>query len=1478
MSSQYKNPPLQAFEKYTFTKSSSADLSFSSKLFKRAPLKQIIGGETDEITEDISIGFPFKFCEKYYNRVNISINGFLILRELEDTDPLELSNFFDIVIDPWDTDPDETWKNGCNTLIKEQFLSPGILVCPWFDSLKSTYLTGSLQNQNGEIVPFYDVDGVNSGMTFAAGEDRDGKFFIARWKVYSTPNQDLSSLQKNVLMFEMRLHQGGGIQFSYYPVLSNEETNLSDLKIEGATVGIFINDDGWKFRDLSWEINHPLDNTRILSEFGGFSYDVSYSDQSVLNESLISTPYNSSLVCLSAQDVEPADISGGVVPDSLKGRTSNWPAQGEKSSFFSFSPPRRTRKSLAKRLVSDLYFQNSLPKIRRSLKSSVEGIVYNDSHTINFSQTVDNLQRPVRLQRFYGDKSRGSEERQDLFLGFKIPGTQSSNSPYLLEKKESAAPQQFNDDISVDDTLRSKTCFDIDIPVHHELQMEGRKSAIYYYNKNAKGFFSPNPGDLVDPEQFVTGSIASMHKIPNDWKGFGPTGKNFASSVDDLQDNPELDIREDAENSLNEPWSLSKRDGFLLKKYPESVQNNSDYLPNNEELWEVPIDYPFLLESVTVEIPIEVGEGWTGDKTTSAIALGNYIIVQKYGGTISRSGYSPNCLDFAGPGITFSLFNKISGEDQDRLDLVAKGTLTHNKDVDSNISVRSTWSEWLKSDDDDNEKTQVWVVEPEGFSAYGAIPGCVITPDDEGVFSGVAKVNLNTSTSSGPVVTSLLVLPDPVQAESSTVSPFHRSKIATEFLMTKKFRLPWRDDSKNYSIKNHLRTINSFGRDESGNIVSPRQKLTVRKRESAKELQEIKNPFYLGDNIEAFPKPIRDILDNSLNPDLKAIFHATIPVLNTEESKYLLMPGDKLTLSISKNRPTLFGNGQFLCSQFPKFRHDLSHDVVIKTGNIKIRFHGTLQKNVDEITNPSMQEFRSLSIPDEISNGLVTNQYETFKAKDFRGTYTDHYIFGNLLNFVKNSGNTSALFVEKDYGIPLFSKEDIDPEILYPYPPADQFLDWEDPVGEYRDYRDILLKNRNDRLVSGDGSILVEEIPDGCRFLLGESLRSKRLQPRKELAGTQRTIRLVDSSERIFDSTTPSIKDVFAANITSVFKIGDPEDMFQSYLDLDFGGIGIQSEITPEEITPKTYGIVLFDTPEQFVSDTPDPQTVPEGLINTTWNWTFPFDELYVNARRELEVDNSFVALKEVKDIFIDEEVVTTTVKAPIDHFVIGRFLKVNGENTFNLCIDRNMFRINFLAEDSSESTVGLSKNDLSKILFGFGDDNTLSEITLSEQTYSAGSKYQPRFRETTVLTPEDVPVFDLEESGTVSKFGSITRSYSVSPVIRGWKYGLASGVSHFSTSVFRRGSYGQFRDMLEQRPYTKNLDTTRGGDVSTDSGPVSVKFVDYMCRTTDPLNTWAQNITFDASSTLPYFDGEARNRPPIDPSILGRTYIPIDI
>jgi len=1465
MTTQYKSPPLQDFLKYTFTKSTSSNLEAHKtfKRFEKIPFKNIQNDEvTDEISEDISLGFKFKFCEKIYDRINISINGFFILREESDTEDLKLSDYFEIENDPWD-DSELVWKKYNNTLIKSQFLSSGILFCPWFDKLKRVNGVGDQNNEYGISTPFFDVDYVNDGVRFSRSNERDGKYFSIRWKVYSTPDQTLSSTHKTVLMFETHLRQDGRIQFSYYPVLTNNSQNLSDLKTEGATVGIFVNEDGWNFRDLSDQLKHPSDVVRSKSEYGGFIYDDSYSDRSVVDGQLISTPYNSSLVPLDALAITSSDIGGATVPDSLLARVSNWPSSGNLMTM-SFSPPRRTRKALPKKIVAQNFYENHLPrstKLISHVNESLEETSYNDKKTINFNETSLNIQRPSRISRFYGDGLEGADNRQDLFLGIVTPDIAQKNSLGIVYNKEETKLTPYRDTTLID-SLNADTNFDIEIPVHHSLTMEGRRTSIYYYDSSARGFFCPDPSGYIDPEQFIDNLNVDQHKTPNDWKCFGPIGKNFATSNDSIN-NPELDISQVQENSTNTPWSIQNRDKFLTKKYPESVQNNPQYLPQDNHLLEVPINHPFLLERVEVEIPIEVGSGWSDDKTTTSIAIGDYSLDGK------DTGYSDRCLDFSGPGITVALFNKVKNQLSSKMDLIAKGTITHHNDVDSNIAVRSTWSESLKRPDDPNKSTQVWVFEPEGFKSFGVTPGCVINTDDNGSFSGVAKVELNTNVSSGPIVTSVLTLPDPDEVDSATVNSVQRSKIAIEFCKTPKFSLPWKLDSKNYTFKSSLTTVNVYGRDESGSIVSPRQKFTFQKRESSKELREVPNPFYLGTDLSDFPKPIRDILSNDTNSDFKGIFVATTPVLNTEESKYLLMPGDKITLSISKNRPTLFGNGQFICSEFPKFRHDLEHDVRIKSGNIRIKFYGSMMKSDDKITNPSSQEFRSYSIGEEISNGLVVNQYETSPAKDFVGTYTDKYIFGNLLNFVKNAKNRSVDFVEKNYGIPLFNKENIDQDIIYPYPPADQFTSITDPIIFSLQYLINISSKQLEINESGDNSIVTEAIPENCKFLYGLSSMSKRLQPRNELAGIQRIIRLQDISERIFDSTTPRLNDVFSSGMTSVFKILDIDRMFQSNVELDFGGLGVQST-TPVNIPSKTYGTLLFDMPVQFVSNVEEPQSVDSDMINTTWNSSFPFDELYKDAQRVLNVSNFFESSKSVAFLFNDRDISKTNEKSVIEHFIPGRFLKVGDVDTFNLCVDRNMFRINFIGDDSSESTVGLDEEDLSKVMFGFGDDNTISDITLLGQTYKAGSKYQPKFRETVVESPD--------EDNEKNTFGTTARSYSCSPIIRGWRYGLSSGLTQFSTVVFRRGSFGQFRDILEQRTYTKNIDVTRGGKISTDPGPISISFVDYMCRTTDPLNTWAQNITFDASSTLPYFDGIPRNRPPVDVNNIDNSIIKLDI
>ena len=138
---------------------------------------------------------------------------------------------------------------------------------------------------------------------------------------------------------------------------------------------------------------------------------------------------------------------------------------------------------------------------------------------------------------------------------------------------------------------------------------------------------------------------------------------------------------------------------------------------------------------------------------------------------------------------------------------------------------------------------------------------------------------------------------------------------------------------------------------------------------------------------------------------------------------------------------------------------------------------------------------------------------------------------------------------------------------------------------------------------------------------------------------------------------------------------------------------------------------------------------------------------------------------------------------------------------------------------------------------------------------------------------------------------------FGVSPTIRGWKYGLYSGLPTNSKSVFRRNRFGQFRDMLEQRQYTKFIGvedspvdddavTSRGFNKFTQSrytrnlkintlgsSPVEVNFLKQRYKKNDrgigyifnesvsPELTTSQNFSTEVTSSLPYFDGEAKTR-----------------
>jgi hypothetical protein len=88
---------------------------------------------------------------------------------------------------------------------------------------------------------------------------------------------------------------------------------------------------------------------------------------------------------------------------------------------------------------------------------------------------------------------------------------------------------------------------------------------------------------------------------------------------------------------------------------------------------------------------------------------------------------------------------------------------------------------------------------------------------------------------------------------------------------------------------------------------------------------------------------------------------------------------------------------------------------------------------------------------------------------------------------------------------------------------------------------------------------------------------------------------------------------------------------------------------------------------------------------------------------------------------------------------------------------------------------------------------------------------------------------------------------------IRGWKYGLINGNAQNSNAVYRPDRFGQFRDLLEPRKFSRFFSEEDGHQTV----PVFVKFIDRNTglEILDPEDTNAQNMSIYATSSYPFYD-----------------------
>lgn len=377
--------------------------------------------------------------------------------------------------------------------------------------------------------------------------------------------------------------------------------------------------------------------------------------------------------------------------------------------------------------------------------------------------------------------------------------------------------------------------------------------------------------------------------------------------------------------------------------------------------------------------------------------------------------------------------------------------------------------------------------------------------------------------------------------------------------------------------------------------------------------------------------------------------------------------------------------------------------------------------------------------------------------------------------------------------------------------------------------------------------------------------KSYRSQPYREKAGNCRASRHVCHEERFYDTLAPNALYCFRRNGANLF--------YPMWYDEAPGGWDTGYNTGVEW---STAAYIMFDN---YVPSQNGQRSRFNLGVDRHWTRSFPFEPRYSEITREKQQDFSSVDASyraaftyNTNDSFVKSKTyrkrgffVGTVASSSFtkEHYDVQQpggqsWAHIWAADTF---LDRVV--------ESKYSTGSCENVDTMKIIFGFGDKNTVfytrdyTDAKNSTGFAMRGTNHWPEFR-------------NYERPEPYSSYDNLTSSvWLSSPIIRGWKYGLYNAMEDFSTAYFRQGRYGQFRDMLEQRLFTKfHKDPAKdqyhglfaGQTNSSNDSPVTVKFLDSDGSLTDPERTQSQNLSLEATSSLPYFDLIQRNRNDIRP------------
>jgi len=952
----------------------------------------LVSGGPDFITltytesKKIPIGFDIKINGKKYKNFTASLNGWIILHDINSInetaaqDILELTKGH-ITMPPalpgfvYDT-PDLT----ANDTILDQFLNyDHILLAPWFDSSYPIY-DGFESFKNGNLYDWtlntpekyqavrmgadpgnYPFDNVDHGLRYTnVYDDKKGNCLLVRWTVSQEGF-------KNKLKFEIALYESGRIEYRYWPLIdtfvpSNYPQNFINST---ATCGIFwsgANIGTNKFRDFSTLLSYKRDKRKIL-ELGATTYDSGFSEA-------IPSPHGPNFLANKPYTHQLNEIY--------------WPKNG---AVITFSPPVNSAKFLTRKVIGDI---SSTREIVR------QPGLFDDRKAFNFQKPGNGGRAhmpstlPSRLNGDSGDVDISL--RQQLFTSGSIQVTSSSFTNatidgFLLaldakEKLYLSVDRSFNEferdyqpinsnsDFYATGSaipgftspLKSKTQFNFSLPVTKKIDMPESQSAMYYYDSIKKTWAMVAPQDVADPQNWRSDMKypgVRLYEITETSRGFDAVGRKIVSGsgkigypagslskVGFISGEIGQVIAGNSKDDIGNIFSNLQEKTTI--GYANSITDNQHYYPSSSQMISFPTDYPFLIEKIIVELPVEIGNNWFQDLTR---------FYRPYAHSLNKllTGEQAGPLDFGGPGVTFSIMcaRKIS-KDASYVDLIASGTITHEFDDISQPILRYP-KKWYD-------------LSPSGFRSFSnptTVISSSIRPPDLSCYSGSIRLEMEASVSSGVMI----AREDRSPSLQSIDHINSNRKRFIDVLTTEKLNLfdkstfiqgnqvgdgylptdnPDYDDEiqiENYNARHpwfYLQQLSPLSRGSSNLEFNGNS--SVGSSFVVPSTNVVKNPLYLSPSSSLDPS-YKDIIDS---PNFSGMIYNLLTNFTSKPSPYLIMPGDKITLSVSKTRPTIFqseyiAGNIFTGEVYGNYQpwEDARHDFSLATGEINVTIYGS---------------------------------------------------------------------------------------------------------------------------------------------------------------------------------------------------------------------------------------------------------------------------------------------------------------------------------------------------------------------------------------------------------------------------------------------------------------------------------------------------------------------------------------------------------